>query len=237
MTQTGGGADRRRLLLPPAGSAVALTAMRPHPALLCALLAAGPAATPGAAQREHADLGFQLGYSRARFSGDQSGLGESRNGSLFGVFLGTPVAGPLSAQAEIFLAKKGGGLSTAVAGIPVQVSIQLVYVEVPLLARFAIPLGGSVHPNVFGGGSVGLNIGCDIQAEVPGVIAQQSCTEAGDLSVNTIDLGAVFGAGVEYDWRDSSARLEVRQTIGLREVAPGDAARNRSWAILFGISL
>jgi hypothetical protein len=195
------------------------------------------AAAPAAAQREHADLGFQLGYSRARFSGDQSGLGESRNGSLFGVFLGTPVAGPLSAQAELFLAKKGGGLSTVVATLPVQLSIQLVYLEVPLLARLAVPLGGRFHPNVFGGGSVALNIGCDIQAEIPGVIDQQACDEAGDLVVNSFDLGAVVGAGVEYDWRDSSARLEIRQTVGLRDVAPGDPTRNRSWAILFGITL
>ena len=207
--------------------------MRLHLAGLVLLLAAAPAA----AQREHADLGFQLGYSRARFSGDQSGLAESRNGSLFGVFLGTPLAGPLSAQAELFLAKKGGGLSTVVATVPVQLSLQLVYLEVPLLARLAVPVGGRIHPNVFGGGSVALNIGCDIQAEIPGIIAQEACDEAGDVVVNSVDLGAVVGAGIEYDWRDSSARLELRQTIGLREVAPGDPTKNRSWAILVGITL
>ncbi len=195
------------------------------------------AAVPAAAQDEHSDLGFQLGYSRARFSNDQSGLAESRNGSLFGVFLGTPVAGPLNAQAEIFLSKKGGGLSTVVETVPIQVSVQLVYIEVPLLARFVVPLGGRLHPNVFGGGSLGLNIGCDIQAEVPGLLAQQACDEAGDVSVNTFDFGAVIGAGFEYDWRDSNARLEIRQTIGLREVSPGDTAKNRAWAILVGITL
>ena len=207
--------------------------MRAPFAILLLLLAAAPAA----AQHEHADLGFQLGYSRARFSGDQPGLPESRNGSLFGVFYGRPVAGPLSLQGEIFLAKKGGGLSTVVATFPVQLSIQLVYIEMPLLARFAIPLRGRFHPNVFGGGSVGLNIGCDIQGEVPGVIDQQACDEAANVNVNSLDLGAVVGAGVEYDWRDSSARLEFRQSLGLREVLPGDVAKNRIWAILFGITL
>jgi hypothetical protein len=194
-------------------------------------------AAPAAAQTEHSDLGFQLGYSRARFSGDQSGLGESRSGSLFGMFVGTPVAGPLTAQAEIFLAKKGGGLSTTVDNTLVEVSVQLVYIEVPLLARFIIPLGGRLHPNLFGGGSLALNIGCDIQAEASGLLAQQACDEAGDVAVHTIDLGAVVGAGFEYDWRDSNLRVEIRQTIGLRTVSPGDPAKNRAWALLFGITL
>lgn len=207
--------------------------MRPHLIAACLLLAAQPVA----AQDEHSDLGFQLGYSRAKFSDDQSGLGESRSGSLFGVFLGTPVAGPLNGQAELFLSKKGGGLSTVVEGVPVQVSVQLVYIELPLLARLVIPVGGRLHPNVFGGGSLALNIGCDIQAEIPGLLAQQACDEAGDVEVTTIDAGAVIGAGIEYDWRDSNARLEIRQTIGLREISPGDTAKNRAWAILFGITL
>ncbi|HET8624159.1 MAG TPA: porin family protein [Gemmatimonadales bacterium] len=194
-------------------------------------------AAPAAGQKEHSDLGFQLGYSRARFSGDQSGIGESRTGSLFGAFIGTPLAGPLNVQAEIFLAKKGGGLSTTIAAVPVQVSVQLIYLEVPLLARIVIPVGGRLHPNVFGGGSVALNVGCDIQAEVPGLVSQEACDEAGTLQVNTFDLGAVVGAGVEYDWRKSNARLEIRQTFGLREVAPGGLVKNRVWAILFGITL
>ncbi len=207
--------------------------VRPHLVVAWLLVAAAPLA----AQDEHSDLGFQLGYSRAKFSDDQSGLAESRSGSLFGLFVGTPVAGPLSAQAELFLVKKGGGLSTAVQSVPVRVSVQLVYIELPLLARFRIPVGGRLHPNVFGGGSMALNIGCDIQAEVPGIIEQQACDAAGDVEVTTFDTGAVIGAGFEYDWRDSNARLEIRQTIGLREVSPGDTAKNRTWAILFGITL
>lgn len=195
------------------------------------------AAMPIAAQDEHSDVGFQLGYSRARFSADESGLAESRSGSVFGVFVGAPLAGPLNAQAELFLVRKGGGLSTVVDDIPVDVSVQLVYIEMPLLARFVIPLGGRLHPNVFGGGSVALNIGCDIQAEIPGLLAQQACDEAGDVSVTALDFGAVFGAGIEYDWRDSNARIEIRQTIGFREVSSGDTAKNRAWAVLFGITL
>ena len=207
--------------------------MRAHLLVACLAFAAAPAS----AQREHADLGFQLGFSRARFGGDQSGLGESRSGSAFGVFLGTPVAGPVNAQAEIFLVKKGGGLTAVVGTTPLEVSVQLIYIEMPLLARFVIPLGGRLHPNVFGGGALAINIGCDIQAEVPGLLAQQACDEGGNLAVNAFDVGAVIGAGFEYDWRDSNARLEIRQTVGLREVSPGDPAKNRAWAILFGITL
>jgi hypothetical protein len=207
--------------------------MRSPQLALCLLLAAAPLA----AQDEHSDLGFQLGYSRASFSSDVGGLSESRSGSLFGVFVGAPLAGPLSGQAELFLAKKGGGLSAVVNNTPVQVSVQLVYLELPLLARFAIPVGGRLHPNLFGGGAVALNIGCDIQAEIPGVLEQEACDEAGDVSVTTFDLGYVFGAGIEYDWRDSNARIEIRRTIGVRDVTAKDPTQNRAWALLFAITL
>ncbi|HEU5171267.1 MAG TPA: porin family protein [Gemmatimonadales bacterium] len=195
--------------------------------------------SPLAAQGEHSDLGFQLGYSLAGFTDQPAGLGESRSGSMFGVFLGTPVAGPLSAQAELSLAKKGGGLSTVVRDIPARLSLQLVYIELPLVARVAVPVGGRLHPNLFGGGTVALNIGCDIQAEIPGLIPQQECSDTGGtaVEVHTFDYGLVVGAGVEYDWRHSAARLEVRRTLGLRPVTPGDPAENRAWAILFGITL
>jgi hypothetical protein len=201
----------------------------------CLLLAAAPA--PAAAQGQRFDLGFQLGYSRARFTADQVGLDESRSGSLFGLFLGMPLAGPLRAQAELFLAKKGGGVTTAFETVPVQLSLQLVYIEMPVLARLAIPIGSRLHPTVFGGGSVALNIGCDIQAEIPGLVAQQACDEAGAVGAHSFDYGVVFGAGIEYDWPKSSARLEVRRHVGLRDALADNTARNRAWAVLIGLTL
>jgi hypothetical protein len=47
----------------------------------------------------------------------------------------------------------------------------------------------------------------------------------------------VFGAGIEYDWRDSNARIEIRRTIGVRDVTAQDPTQNRAWALLFAITL
>ena len=52
------------------------------------------------AQQPGAQLGFELGYSRARFQPAGS-LSESRDGSLIAGFVSRRIAGPLSGQIEL----------------------------------------------------------------------------------------------------------------------------------------
>lgn len=192
------------------------------------------AAPPGAAgQLSRTQIGFQVGYSRAGFSGEPT-LSESREGSLFGVFVDRRIAGPAGVQLEFLLAKKGGGLSSAVGGTPVGIGVQLVYVEMPLLARLTIPTAGAVRPSLFGGGAFALNIGCDFQTEIPGQVLQQGCDEAGGVSISSTDVSAIAGGGVVWRTGGSEARLELRRGVGLEAVTPG--VKNRVWAVLFGIT-
>ncbi len=198
------------------------------------LLLSGLAAPPGAAgQLPGIQIGLQIGYSRAGFSGEPT-LSESREGSLFGVFFDRRIAGPAGVQLEFLLAKKGGGLSSAIGGTPVGIGVQLVYVEIPLLARVTIPTGGALRPSLFGGGAFALNIGCDFQTEIPGQVLQQRCDEAGGVSLSSTDVSAIAGGGIVWRTGGSEARLELRRGIGLEDVTPG--VRNRVWALLFGIT-
>ncbi|HET7599433.1 MAG TPA: outer membrane beta-barrel protein [Gemmatimonadales bacterium] len=205
---------------------------------VAALLLSTPAGAR--AQAPATTLGLELGYSQAGFVGGTGALDESRQGTLFGAFVDRRIAGPLAAEVALFFSKKGGGISGAVEGVPVRISAQLVYLEVPLLARIAVPVGRfPLRPVVFGGGSLNFNIGCEFQAEVPGQVAQIPCRDSTGTGVepHTVDFGAVVGGGFEYAWATSAIRLEFREHFGLRRVVPDDPLKNRAWAILFGVTI
>lgn len=187
------------------------------------------------AQGSRRALGFELGYSRASFV--PGGLSGVREGSLIGGFIGQRISGPVSAQIELLVSTKGGALAVDTPSGPTRAAVQLVYIELPLLARVALPLGRRLHPVVLGGGSYALSVGCEFQLDVPGAFGQLRCDQAGTgLELVQSDLSAILGGGLEYLWHRSTVRLELRRFIGLRNVVEGGEGKNRAWVALFGIT-
>jgi hypothetical protein len=185
------------------------------------------------AQEDDTGVGFELGYSRASFA--PGGLTDAREGSLIGGFFSQRLAGPLSAQLELIFTTKGGSVSLATPAGPARAAIQLVYVELPLLARVTLPLGRRVRPVLLGGGSYALSVGCEFQ--IPGAFGEARCDQPGSgLELAKSDLSAIVGGGVEYAWRTSAVRLELRRFVGLRDIVEGGEGRNRVWVLLFGIT-
>jgi outer membrane protein with beta-barrel domain len=201
--------------------------------LLAALLAA--VSSEVRAQEPGTRLGFELGYSQARFVSSGTS-GDSRDGSLIAGFLERRIAGPLSGQAELMFSRRGGALSAAGPGGGVAGTAQLIYVEIPVLARLTLPVG-RLRPVLLGGGSFAVSVGCELQVAGPDNLEQQPCDgPAATVPLTGSDLSAVFGGGIDYGWKGSHLRLEVRRTIGLRDVAAGQDIRNRVWAVLLGIT-
>jgi outer membrane protein with beta-barrel domain len=187
------------------------------------------------AQEPGTQLGFELGYSRARFQppGPQS---DSRDGSVIAGFVSRRIAGPLSGQIELMFSRRGGGLTAQTAAGTTVGTVQLIYVEVPLLARVTLPVG-RLRPVLLGGGSLAVSVGCELQAEGVDNIEQQRCDGAGaDPSLAGTDVSAIVGGGLEYPWRGSYLRLEVRRTIGLKNLLANDQLKSRVWAVLAGIT-
>jgi hypothetical protein len=196
-------------------------------------LGAGPSGLR--AQGGRTGLGFEVGYSRASFA--PSSLTEAREGSLIGGFISQRVSGPLSGQIELLFATKGGALTAATPDGPVRAAVQLVYIEVPLLARATVPLGRRLKPILLGGGSYALSVGCEFQVEVPGAFGQVPCDQSGTgLQLVKSDMSAIVGGGLEYAWGSSAVRLELRRFIGLRTVVEGSEGKNRAWVALFGVT-
>ena len=206
---------------------------RPH---VCLLIAGLIGALPRGlcAQDAGTQLGFELGYSRSQFH-PVGALNESREGSLVAGFVSRQIAGPLSGQIELMFWRKGGGLSAAGASGTVLGSVQLVYVEVPVLARIAVPLG-RLRPVLLGGGSLAVSVGCEVQLEGADNIEQEPCDSGSNVSLAGSDFNAIFGGGLEYPLPNATLRLELRRVIGLRNIAPGEELKNRVWAVLLGIT-
>jgi hypothetical protein len=186
------------------------------------------------AQERGTQIGFELGYSRAQFY-PLGTLNESREGSLVAGFVSRRIAGPLSGQIELMMSRKGGGLSAAEAGGTVAGTVQLVYVEIPVLARVVLPIG-RLRPVLLGGGSLAVSVGCELQMEGADNIEQERCDGDSTASLAGSDFSAIFGGGLEYPLRSATLRLEVRRVLGLRNIAAGQELKNRVWAVLLGIT-
>ncbi|HEX5634803.1 MAG TPA: outer membrane beta-barrel protein, partial [Gemmatimonadales bacterium] len=185
---------------------------RPRPAALwVALLAALALARPVEAQRSPKAVGFQAGYADAGLSveGLDDGL-ESRAGAYVGVYFRARLLPWLALQPEVDFTIKGGEIPTG-GLLPVDlVRLDLGVLELPLLVRISTPYRReSIRPVVFGGASIGFEIGCSrtlvTQSQVRSVECDRSGTvtvgegsiEVEPLEVRSPDVSWVLGGGVQ----------------------------------------
>jgi hypothetical protein len=205
--------------------------------LLGVLLGAAPsvACGQGTSSPDRTILGFELGFSRASFS---PALGtEDREGGMIGGFIAERFGTLFALQGELLFTKKGGSVPVETQLGLVDVGVQLIYVEAPLLARVTLPVGTHLRPVVFGGGSFALSVGCEFQFEIQGALNQARCDQPGTgLELSSTDWSGIFGGGVEYGWHRSAVRLELRRLIGLKNLVEGVEQKNRAWVVLFGIN-
>jgi len=203
----------------------------------CFVLAGLAGVLPGAlrAQGRDTQIGFELGYSHAQFS-PVGTPAATQDGSIIAGFLSRRIAGPLSAQIELMLSRRGGGLTAPDATGTFLGTAQLVYIEIPVLARITVPVG-RLRPVLLGGGSFAVSVGCELQVEGSDNLEQQRCDgDSATVALAGSDFNAIIGGGLEYTLRSATLRLELRRIVGLRNLAPGQDLKNRVWAVLVGIT-
>ena len=207
---------------------------------ICLLLLALPTALSAQrgtfVPRRRAAVGAEVGYSRTTLGGpDANGL-RSRQGAITGIFLQTPLAGPLSLRPELLFALKGGrAQATVEGGGTAQLDIELAYLEVPVLLRLGLPRG-RIRPMLFGGPAGALQIGCDLQLIGPDQPVRSTCGAADFTVFRELDLSYVIGGGLEVRWPQSALSLEGRYTGGLRSVLEGFDVRNRGFGVVLALT-
>jgi hypothetical protein len=172
-----------------------------------------------------------VGYSRSDLIGPTAEQLRSRQGSVTGVYLLTPITGGLSFRPELLFSLKGGRTLTGTAIL----DIELAYLEMPLLAKLVVNRG-RIRPLLFGGPAPALQIGCDVQFIDGDVNSRSTCGRDAVTIFREFDVGVVAGGGVEFRWPQSALALEARYTAGLRSVFADAEVRNRTLGVLLALT-
>lgn len=118
-------------------------------------------------------------------------------------------------------------------------SLRLRYLELPLLLTLKLPLTRDWSFRAFGGGTLGLNLSC----QVKGISAVwESCKDAAAVGDSeTLEWSVPFGGGFAYTtpFANSSLIFDVRYVLGMSDIFKDVDLKTRTWEFLarwqFGI--
>jgi hypothetical protein len=163
--------------------------------------------------------------------GQTSRDSSSKVGLTGGGYITFPLVNRFSFQPEALFVMKGVKLSETAGGT---FSARLHYLDVPLLVRFR-PTASSERPAyVFAGPNFGIKLGSSAKLET----AAQTADIDIDAALKTLDLGFVFGGGIERKRYLVEARFTVGATdIGAASFPHPDALRNRTFSVMAGFKL
>jgi len=184
-------------------------------------------------------FGVRGGLSVSSISGESSLIHtSSKYGPGGGVFFTLGVSDAFSVQPEILYVSKGAswgdGQSTDDLGNPTGTYelLSLVdYVEIPVLLRFALPLGSVVRPVLSAGPAVAFE--ADERLKTTGDL---SSSEKVDFYKNT-DFGAAAGLGLEMVGGGGIWSLDTRFTRGFTRLERGPliVTDNHNWNVLVSV--
>jgi hypothetical protein len=218
-----------------------------------ALTALALVAAPAAAQSGSSAVGFQAGYSSAQLIAQDLDVNlQSRQGAYVGVYYRARVLSWLTVQPELDFTVKGGEVPLgSLSQFFEQLSLDLGVLEIPVLARISTPYRGQrLRPFVFGGASLGLEVGCSRTFVSQDRVNSVECSDSSSITVGTEtitvgpievpspDVSWIVGAGIQWERRDISIGLEARYQRGTRQVLNIDTpVHNQLWAILVALTI
>ncbi len=188
------------------------------------------------AGRRGLEIGTQFGRGIAELTVGGARVDESKGGIFFGFMATRRVFGPLALQGELNLAVKGGRSAGEVEGQPILFDLDLTYMEVPLFAVLHSPrMADVVGFRAFAGGSLEPLVGCEVEVVGSPGGSRPDCRDL----INSLDLGLTAGVGADVYLEGLTIRLDLRRTIGQRQVnREGDSdVRNRTTVLSVGLML
>jgi hypothetical protein len=123
-----------------------------------------------------------------------------------GVFLNYAVTEAFSIQPELLYMMAGSKFNFFI-----DVNFNLAYFEIPLLAKYSIPMEGAFSPNFFAGPYVGFLMSSKLEAS----------GEEEDMKdyTKSTDFGLMFGAGFDYAVGSGAITFDVRYSLGLTSIS------------------
>jgi hypothetical protein len=181
-------------------------------------------------------LGAGAGFRSASIAldPDDDDLDGSRTGTAFFGFVGIPVSESFRLQPGISLVQKGAKDSED------DVTLELDYLEVPILGVFSLPSEGPVGVHFFAGPTIAFERKCSVTGEDEGISLDVDC-EASGVETKSTDIGVALGAALSYATSETmNLFLAAGYGLGLSNVADGEdddqTAKNRVFGIDVGLS-
>lgn len=182
-------------------------------------------------------IGPKFGLSMAKLdieNGDDET--ERKTGLVAGGFLRFGLSNSISLQPEVAWVEKGAKDSEGGSDITLDID----YLEVPILLRVGFAPGSSVRPFIFAGPYVAFKIGCSFSGEEDGIEVDVECNSGADfLEIKSSDFGASVGGGLEFDMGTGSFFVDARLSHGLSNIAEDsvDSIKNHSFALSAGFAI
>lgn len=196
----------------------------------------------GAAQRDRSAVGAQLGYARTWIETSDDAANaflEGRQGAFVGLFYRRRVQQWVALQAEVNFTTKGGAVDLTGDPTAEGRSLEVGFLEIPLLLRLATPYRPNrLRPVAFAGASVGFRIGCSVRTDFANdSIALSGCD--GIVDQRSVEPSWVAGGGIQWERRGVSLALEARFTQAIPSASEEGVInpRNQLLAILFVLTL
>jgi hypothetical protein len=184
--------------------------------------------------------GVKAGLAVSNIGGEFGDLleGDARIGFSGGVFVTIGLRGVFQLQPELLWVAKGATtqleLTDTSGGLigTQDLTFALDYLEIPVLARIALPTGGPIRPSLVVGPALAIKLSSRLNSSGPFPNLGRDLD-----SVTRTDLGLVMGAGVDLGRGPGRFLLDARYTLGLTNVWGSQStlnARNGTLALMAG---
>lgn len=184
---------------------------------------------------------IKAGISYAKVTNDgPAGDSDSALGLAAGVGLSYDLIPGLALQPEVLYVQQGGkyDINVVDGGMVVgngELTWDLDYIQVPVLARVSLPVIGSALPTVLAGPAFAFNVKSDYTVEAEGA---KDSGEVEDLK--STDLSLILGVGMKFGAGPAGVNVELRYNMGLTDLNDAEDGtakiKNRSLQVLAGFS-
>jgi len=169
--------------------------------------------------------GLKIGLNFTNFYGENVAVFEdpfdeyveSKMGFCIGAFITYNILDMFAIQPEILYTTKGAKSEEELWGRTLKGSINLSYLEIPVLAKFLIPSQSNIKPSFYAGPSLAIKLSGKKRGEYNGDVKKEDLQ-----NVKGTDLGLVIGAGLDLNLGflgQGKVTVDIRYTFGLTSIS------------------
>lgn len=190
-------------------------------------------------------IGVKGGAAVQKLGGDDVPDGsDSRTGFVGGAYFQGDFSKNVGVRLETLYFMKGATANADTLGLSADATVQLNYVEFPLLAVAHVPVSETARIDLFGGPTFAFNTSAKGKVSVGGF---SGSADIGD-GITGLDIGLTFGGGINFDAGSAIVGIEGRYGFGFQSLVDSDSlvefgfsedadVKNQGFAILASIGM